>query len=102
MAQRPVNLIRICTRLVFCWSRGQRLGLAFRQVFSPHLIGAVGNFVINLLDFQSKLKIMRISRISLEQRVPLNVQVFPLFLPEIPACQCMVPHGTSVDAFWHY
>src|SRR6266849_3949441 len=94
---------KVGTHSVLCRRHGgQELSLAFRQVFSPHPIGVLGNFVIDLLDFQSKLKIMRISRIFLEQRVPLVAQVSAFFLPKILACQRGVAHATSVDAFWHY
>ena len=67
------------------------LGFAFRQSFLAHLIGAFGNFVINLFYFERE---PMVTGTFLEQRVSFCAQVVALFLPNIRG---WMVHATGVD-----
>ena len=70
------------------------LGFAFRQSFLAHLIGAFGNFVVNLFYFEREPMVIGTLRVFLEQCVSFCAQVVALFLPNIRG---WMAHATSVD-----
>jgi len=54
-----------------------------RQCFFAHLVGAFCNFVINLPDLQSKIKVLRVLGVLFEKRGSRYVQMVTPFLPDI-------------------
>ena len=64
--------------LKFPGGGGGALGAAF--LFD--VLGAIGNFVVEALDFQSETKILGMLCIFFEERIPLGFQIVAFFLPD--------------------
>jgi hypothetical protein len=74
------------------WARllGRRSG-TFRTAFLFDVLGAVGNFVVDLFDFEGEVKFLGMFRILFEERVALGLQVVAFFLPD--SCYCQHVNG---------
>jgi hypothetical protein len=71
----------------------------FRSPFLFYVLGAVGNFVIDLFDFSREVKILRILCVRFEKGVPLRFQVVAFFLPYACSCHHGLNLRTSVHLF---
>ena len=85
-------------RQLFLGWRGGALGAAF--VF--HVLGAIGDFIVDLLDFQSEMKFFRMFCVFLEKRISFSFQVVAFFLPDPCNCEHVIVSATSVHAFLVY
>jgi hypothetical protein len=54
---------------------------ACSTVFLRHLLSAFCDLIINFLDFQGEMNVVRMLCVSLEQQISFGFQLIPLFLP---------------------
>src|SRR5271155_5888369 len=85
-------------RQLFLGWRGGALGAAFVL----HGMGAIGGFIVDLLDFQSEMKFFRMFCVFLEKRISFSFQVVAFFLPDPCNCEHVIVSATSVHAFLVY
>jgi hypothetical protein len=63
------------------------------------VLGAVGDFVIDVFDFAGEMKVLRILGVAFEEGVPLLFKVVAFLLPETGNCHHGVDLRTSVRSF---
>ena len=90
-------LLLMWRQLFFGW-RGGALGAAF--VF--YVLCAIGDFIVDLFDFQSEMKFSRMLCIFLEKRISFRFQVVAFFLPDPCNCEHVIVSATSVHVFLVY
>ena len=80
---------------------GALLGAAF--LFD--VLGAVGDFVVEILDFAGEVEILRVFGVGREERVPLGFQVVAFLLPNTGSSnhglnlgnQCALFYGLTIE-----
>jgi hypothetical protein len=77
-------------------------GALLGSTFLLDVRGAHGDFVIDIFDFASKMKIFGIFRVGREERVSPGFQVVTFFLPGTGNCHHGVNLATSVRSFIVY
>jgi hypothetical protein len=82
----------------FFGRRGGALGAAFVL----HVLGAIGDFVVDFLDFQSEMKFLGMLCVFLKKRIAFSFQVVAFFLPDPCNCEHVIVPACSVHAFLVY
>jgi hypothetical protein len=74
------------------WTRllGRRSG-TLGTAFLLDVLGAVGNFVVDLLDFEREVKLLGVLGVFFEERVAFGFQIVAFFLPD--SCYCQHVNG---------
>lgn len=67
--------------------------------FMLYVLGAIGDFVIDLLDFKGEVKFIGMLCVFFEKRVTFGFQVVAFFLPDTCNCEHVVTLASSVRSF---
>ena len=67
-----------------------------------HVLCAIGDFIIDLFDFQSEVKFLRMLCVFLEKRITFSFQIVAFFLPDPSNGEHVIVSAASVHAFLVY
>jgi hypothetical protein len=64
-----------------------------------YVLGAIGNFVVDLFNFEGEVKFLGMLCVFFEKRVTFGFQVVAFFLPDTRNCQHVIGLSSSVHPF---
>ncbi len=87
-------------RLLICELKFFGGGGALGAAFLFHVLGAIGDFVVDFFDFEREVKILGMLCVFFEERIAFGFQVVAFFLPGTGHSKHVIVPGNSVRHFW--